>query len=88
MVANLHTQIVSIACGSRHSLALNKWGEVFAWGSDHEGQLGLNIQNEPQTTPKCVKSLSSYNIVQIAAGERHSVALSNGRYKFFFKKVV
>lgn len=79
MVSNLSAQeIVSVACGCRHSLALNKWGEVFAWGSDEHGQLGLNKENEIQAVPKRLKL--SYSVVQIAAGYRHSVALSNGMF--------
>lgn len=32
-----------IACGESHSLATNEWGEVFSWGSDSHGQLGIYV---------------------------------------------
>ena len=33
--------IVALAAGSMHSLALTKSGRVWAWGSNKEGQLGV-----------------------------------------------
>ncbi|KUF91408.1 U4/U6.U5 tri-snRNP-associated protein 1 [Phytophthora nicotianae] len=33
--------IVDFSAGERHSLALNEFGQVFAWGRGREGQLGL-----------------------------------------------
>ncbi|KAL3278333.1 hypothetical protein HHI36_013664 [Cryptolaemus montrouzieri] len=69
--------ITMVACGKAHSLALNKWGQVFAWGSDACGQLGHQLGHVLQPVPKIVKSLAKYNVVQIACGRLHSVALTN-----------
>lgn len=33
--------IVQIACGSHHCLALSRDGTLYAWGSNHAGQLGI-----------------------------------------------
>jgi alpha-tubulin suppressor-like RCC1 family protein len=46
-VANL-TDVVSVAGGSVHSLALKSDGSVMAWGRNTTGQLGNN-----ETTPNC-----------------------------------
>ncbi|XP_017778444.1 PREDICTED: probable E3 ubiquitin-protein ligase HERC4 isoform X2 [Nicrophorus vespilloides] len=70
-------EIVSVACGSSHSMALNQWGEVFSWGSDSYGQLGHTLGQTPQMHPKIIKALATFNIVQIACGYRHSIALTN-----------
>lgn len=70
--------ITNIACGSMHSMALNQWGEVFSWGSDNYGQLGHQLGGTLQIVPKLVKSLAPYHIIQIAAGQKHSIALTNG----------
>lgn len=34
-------QIISIACGMHHTLALSNLGDLFSWGRGFEGQLGL-----------------------------------------------
>ncbi|XP_015840693.1 probable E3 ubiquitin-protein ligase HERC4 isoform X2 [Tribolium castaneum] len=69
--------IINVACGEMHSLALSRWGEVFSWGSDNYGQLGHQLGGTLQIVPKLIKSLAKYQVVQIAAGQRHSVALTN-----------
>ncbi len=43
--------IKKISCGSAHTMALDNFGEVYAWGWNYRGQLGLghnNDQNLPQ----------------------------------------
>lgn len=73
-------EIIQIACGASHSLALDRWGQVFAWGSDSSGQLGHQLNNTLQPVPKIVKGLAAAHIIQIASGEKHSVALSDSKY--------
>jgi alpha-tubulin suppressor-like RCC1 family protein len=77
-VAGSHSNnIVAIAGGLNHSLALKKDGTVLAWGSDEKGQLGDGTPLTDKTTPTPVVGAS--NIVAIAAGGLHSLALkSNG----------
>lgn len=70
-------EIVHIACGTAHSMALNKWGQVYAWGSDSNGQLGLQAENKLQPVPKIVKALAAHHVIQISNGEKHSLALTN-----------
>ncbi|XP_046455571.1 probable E3 ubiquitin-protein ligase HERC4 isoform X2 [Daphnia pulex] len=69
--------ITQVACGAQHTLAQNEWGEVFAWGSNSNGQLGLNVEESMMPTPKMVKSLATKQVVQIACGRSHSMALTN-----------
>jgi E3 ubiquitin-protein ligase HERC4 len=57
-----HSPIVEVRAGYAHTIAVDKWGAVFTWGSDSHGQLGL--QNEKQedklvNRPRMVKSLST-----------------------------
>lgn len=73
--------ITQVACGAQHTLAQNEWGEVFAWGSNSNGQLGLNVEESVIPTPKMVKSLATKQVVQIACGRSHSMALTNGKTK-------
>ncbi|KPA10367.1 BNR repeat domain protein, partial [Candidatus Magnetomorum sp. HK-1] len=70
----------AIAAGKEHTLALSVDGYVWAWGYNMEGQLGLDDtsnRNYPEQvlSPSGADYLS--NVVAIAAGTRHSLALKN-----------
>ncbi|HPC82152.1 MAG TPA: PKD domain-containing protein [Thermoanaerobaculaceae bacterium] len=67
------TDIVAVAAGRWHSLALSSSGEVWAWGSNAWGQLGSG-STVSRTTPARVEGLPP--IAAIAAGGNHSLALS------------
>ncbi|XP_075163815.1 HECT and RLD domain containing E3 ubiquitin ligase 4 isoform X2 [Haematobia irritans] len=69
--------ITNISCGARHSMALNEWGQIFSWGHNDYGQLGLANGQDLVTQPKIVRSLISKNVIQIACGNNHSLALTN-----------
>ncbi|KAK2490179.1 hypothetical protein MC885_007775, partial [Smutsia gigantea] len=68
--------IIQITCGDYHSLALSKGGELFAWGQNSYGQLGVGRIFASTPTPEIVEHLSGVPLVQISAGEAHSMALS------------
>ena len=65
------TDVIDVAAGEAHSLALKRDGTVCAWGSNFYGQLG-NGNNTQQTTPQC---LSLSGITAIRAGAQHSMVL-------------
>ena len=58
------SNVVAIAAGDWHSLALQSNCTVVAWGNNDSGQTNVPV------------GLS--NVVAIAAGSDHSLALSNG----------
>jgi hypothetical protein len=66
-------KIVMISCGWRHSLALTESGRVFGWGSNGNGQLGVDIKdsNEP-----IIIELNDLKIKKISCGQSHSLLLS------------
>ncbi|XP_043461516.1 RCC1 and BTB domain-containing protein 1-like isoform X1 [Leptopilina heterotoma] len=69
--------IVSIACGSHHSLALTNEGEVFAWGQNNCGQVGSGM-NSNQGAPRKVNSiLSEKKVISITCGQTSSIALTD-----------
>ncbi|KAK5650940.1 hypothetical protein RI129_001969 [Pyrocoelia pectoralis] len=70
--------ISHVACGYSHSMALNEWGQIFTWGSDIYGQLGHQLGQQTQPTPKILKALATLNVVQIVCGKNHSIALTSG----------
>ncbi|XP_077870271.1 putative E3 ubiquitin-protein ligase HERC1 [Saccoglossus kowalevskii] len=62
-----------ITVGSEHTLALTSSGDVFAWGSNGDGQLGLGHTNSVRE-PTMISALQGKNIRQISAGRTHSSA--------------
>ncbi|XP_023212760.1 probable E3 ubiquitin-protein ligase HERC4 [Centruroides sculpturatus] len=69
--------IQRISCGNNHSLALNEAGQVFSWGSNNYGQLGLATEEESISSPKMIKRLAMFTVIQISCGAHHSLALTS-----------
>ena len=67
--------VVALCAGAYHDLALDKDGRVWSWGSNDSGQLGRNSRNK-EMQPGPVEGLPR-DIVMIAAGETHSLALQS-----------
>ncbi|XP_036385733.1 probable E3 ubiquitin-protein ligase HERC1 isoform X2 [Megalops cyprinoides] len=65
--------VEDIAVGSEHILALSSTGDVYAWGCNCEGQLGLG-HSSPVKEPTLVTALQGKNIMQISGGRCHSAA--------------
>ncbi|XP_048220418.1 probable E3 ubiquitin-protein ligase HERC6 [Perognathus longimembris pacificus] len=68
-------KIIQVSCGSFHSLALSEDSQIFSWGKNSEGQLGLGKNVLVQATPERVRSLEGIPVAQVAAGGAHSFAL-------------
>ncbi|KAL1023772.1 hypothetical protein UPYG_G00045920 [Umbra pygmaea] len=69
-------QVIQVACGDQHSVALTKYGIVYTWGQNTNGQLGLGKGKHRTSSPHQLKSLSGIPLAQITAGGDHSFALS------------
>ncbi|XP_031520463.1 probable E3 ubiquitin-protein ligase HERC6 isoform X3 [Papio anubis] len=69
-------KIIQVSCGHYHSLALSKDSQVFSWGKNSHGQLGLGKEVPSQASPQRVRSLEGIPLAQVAAGGAHSFALS------------
>lgn len=77
MVKALGTSvIVQIACGIEHSIALTNDGELYAWGSNTEGQLGIGSHTVTEIKPKRIFALAAVPIAFIACGGYHTVVIS------------
>ncbi|KAI4890058.1 hypothetical protein NFI96_017205, partial [Prochilodus magdalenae] len=68
--------IVQVTCGYRHSLALSMRGQIFSWGQNKYGQLGLGLEGPGVSTPQVIQSLLGIPFAQIFAGGAHSFALT------------
>lgn len=72
-------KIVRLAAGRSHSVALDERGAVYCWGSCNYGQCGpVGRRRGGTAPPKQVEALSQVQIVQIAAGDSHTLALTGG----------
>ncbi|KAK0157859.1 hypothetical protein PV328_011549 [Microctonus aethiopoides] len=83
IINNFHMEkIIDIACGWNHSFALTDCGEIYGWGSNQYGQLGLkqlhcdnSIANKYISVP--IKIKIEFKVKKIAAGLRHSAVISD-----------
>jgi alpha-tubulin suppressor-like RCC1 family protein len=72
-----------VACGASHTLALGVNGQVFSFGQGLYGALGLSeTGGAMRDRPKLITGLQNTRIVEIAAGARHSLFLSESRKVF------
>jgi len=67
-------RVVSVAAGGRHTLALGADGALYAWGWNHDGQLGDGT-TITRTARVSLALPMGTRAVAIAAGGRHSLAL-------------
>jgi uncharacterized repeat protein (TIGR02543 family) len=73
--------VYKISAGHNYSLALTNLGNVYSWGLNDYGQLGINSPNEftsiPQRIPLELDVSNNEIITHINAGYNHALALSN-----------
>jgi len=64
--------------GAYHSFVLTQRGNVFSFGLNNMGQLGLGSLEPVHTaTPTLVEALEDKGVVQLVGGEHHSLALTD-----------
>ena len=68
-------KFATIAAGVLHSLFLTDGGAVFSCGNGEDGQLGHGDEKDRLTT-KRIAALGGRRVVQVAAGEHHSLFLT------------
>ena len=70
-------QIVSIACGARHTLALSSANDAFSWGAGGAGQLGHgSFADELLPHPVQAFKAKGTRVLSIVAGSYHSAAVT------------
>ncbi|XP_017422589.1 ultraviolet-B receptor UVR8 isoform X2 [Vigna angularis] len=76
-------KIVQISAGYNHSCAITVDGELYMWGKNTSGQLGLG-KKAPNIVPlpTKVEYLDGINIKMAALGSEHTVAISDGGEAF------
>uniref|UniRef100_A0A4W3GTK5 HECT and RLD domain containing E3 ubiquitin protein ligase 4 n=1 Tax=Callorhinchus milii TaxID=7868 RepID=A0A4W3GTK5_CALMI len=69
-------RIIQVACGYYHSLALSNGSQIFSWGQNKYGQLGLGPDTTSKSAAQQIQSLNGVPFIQIAAGGAHTFALT------------
>ncbi|XP_029174872.1 RCC1 and BTB domain-containing protein 1-like [Nylanderia fulva] len=79
-------KVVFIACGAHFNVAITDEDQVYSWGSNIYGQLGIDevphvsrlktLNSIYKSTPHEITTLSKKNIVKIVCGSAHSLALT------------
>lgn len=80
-------KIVQVAAGGSHSLVLADDGAVYSFGDDSYGQLGRSTTRDMPAwvpTPIDATNLDGREVVDIAAGYRHSLLLADDGSVFLF----
>jgi alpha-tubulin suppressor-like RCC1 family protein len=73
--------IVQIACGEAHSIALDRWGRLFAFGWNQLGQLGVGkVSDNQQYRIHLVKNLPPIRCVYSGAIFSMSISLEGKVY--------
>lgn len=71
----LHT-VIQISSGFYHCIALTNDGDVWCWGANNHGQLGVGSNTEFCDRPQLLQCLRGIPVAQVAAGAYHSFVVS------------
>lgn len=71
------SDVIAVAAGANHSVALTSDGQVYAWGRGTDGQIGNGESKDVNVAPEPVENLTG--IMEIAAGDNHTLALKQDR---------
>ncbi|KAM0841621.1 hypothetical protein ACQ4PT_058890 [Festuca glaucescens] len=76
-VSGFHDRVVEISAGNHHSCAVTADGELFIWGKNSSGQLGLGKSaGKIVSTPRKVDYLADVRVKMVALGSDHSIAVT------------
>jgi alpha-tubulin suppressor-like RCC1 family protein len=78
-----HARIVDIACGGHHAVCVSSTGRVHVWGRNNHGQLGLGDLDD-RSSPQMLHRLRKVRIMQVGAGWRHSIVLTDEQQMYAF----
>ncbi|KAI3920336.1 hypothetical protein MKX01_000675 [Papaver californicum] len=77
-VSSLPDEVIQISAGYYHSAAVTVNGELYMWGKNSNGQLGLGKSaNKIVYSPTRVDCLKGTRIKKIALGSEHSITITD-----------
>lgn len=75
------SHVTSVKKGAGHTCALKDSGQLFCWGMNYSGQLGLGSANGTTTVLLPKEVFSSSDVSAFALGKSHTCAIINGQLK-------
>ncbi|KAG5306665.1 RCBT1 protein, partial [Acromyrmex insinuator] len=70
-------KIVHVSCGGAFTMAITTSHEVYGWGNNSFGQLGIRENCETKYTPQRVDLKEGLAVVKVVCGIEHTLALTN-----------
>lgn len=65
-----------MACGGDHIFAKSQLDDIYGWGRNDEGQLGVGFLSDKVEAPTLIKDLCYKGVKQICCQDNYSAALS------------
>ena len=72
-------EVKSISCGGEHIFAITRHEQVYAWGRNDSGQLGLGFIKDAVKEPEIVPCLQDKSIRSIECGDDYSMVITSLR---------
>ena len=69
-------KITFIACGGEHIFAISRNNELYGWGRNDEGQLGIGYVSDLINEPTLIKDLVHKNVTFAACGDDYTAVIS------------
>lgn len=73
---DIKIRAVNQGCISPFCFAITEDGEVYAWGRNEKGQLGLG-DTDDRKVPTLIEDLTGHDIIEVASGKQHTLFLTS-----------
>ena len=85
LVKSLGTvRVAAVSAGLYHSAALTAGGQLYTWGANSKGQLGLGTSSDMVFSPTLVSSLAGVPLAGVACGGNHTLVVTLSGAVFAF----
>lgn len=68
-----------VACGGYHTCVLTRSGELYTWGSNENGCLGISSMDVFYSPERVEDPFSKSSVCKVSCGWKHTAAISNGK---------
>ena len=69
-------KVTAVSAGMYHSCALSASGQLYTWGNNSKGQLGLGRNSDMVFSPSLVESLAGVPVAGVACGGNHTLVVT------------
>lgn len=69
--------VVKISAGFSHTFVMTDKEELFGWGRNNKGQIGVGAETDYELTPSNIvfKNVAKYRLIDFACGAEHTIAV-------------